>query len=106
MYKEVFTTGSRLFKEAAASFGISMSPQPSARPVAITTSQWGRSEVVKVPKDTDIKHKQCAANSDYALVSSPGAGLASVIEMEPMSAVSGMLRSPRWLLVDIGFDMF
>lgn len=99
MYTEVFTTGSRLLEEAAASFGISMSPQPGSRPVAITTSPWGRSEVIKVPKDTDITHKQVATDCDYALVSSPEAGLACVVDMELASVVSGKLKSPR-LLVD------
>lgn len=98
MYTEVFTTGSRLLEEAAVSFGISMNPQPGSRPVAITTSHWGRSEVVKVPKDTDITHKQVAEDCDYALVSSPGAGLASVVDVNPSSVVSGKLKSPRLLI--------
>ena len=92
MYKEVFTTGSRLLEEAAASLGISMNPQPGTKPVAITTSHWGRSEVVKVPKGTEITHKQITANCDYVLVSSPGAGLAGVVDMEPNSVVLGKLK--------------
>jgi len=89
MYEEVFATGTKLLEDAAANLGISITPQPGSRPVAINNEQWPRTEVVRVPKDTDIKNKQVAETHNYLLVSASGPGLASVVDVKPTSAVSG-----------------
>lgn len=89
MYEEVFKTGTKLLEDAASSLGISVTPQLGSRPVAINNEQWPRTEVVRVPKETDIKNKQVAETRDYALMSASGPGLASVVDVKPTSAVSG-----------------
>lgn len=89
MYAEVFTTGAKLLEAAATSLGISLTPQPGSRPVAINNEQWPRTEVVRIPKDTDVINKQAAETRDYVLASAPGPGLANVVDVKDTSTVSG-----------------
>lgn len=89
MYEEVFSTGARLLREASAVLGISTTPKPGYIPAAVNSSQWARTEVVKVPKDLNITNTQVGDNRDYALIFASGAGLASVVDAKPTSPVSG-----------------
>ncbi|KAF8475945.1 glycosyl hydrolases family 38 N-terminal domain-containing protein, partial [Kalaharituber pfeilii] len=88
MYEEVFKTGTKLLEEASEVFSIRKSPQAGFKPIAATTSQWPRTEIVKIPKELAVQNKQVGEGRDYALISASGAGLALIQDTKPETAAS------------------
>ena len=86
MYKHVFTTGERLFEEAAAVFGIHSEPQPQMKLIALNTEQWERTEVIALPRTTFEKRR---ADTVYELVSASGPGIAQVLKHSASDGASG-----------------